>query len=217
MPTIFTHAAFAFGFSKLILDVKSNTTNKETGLSADEETYTNSIAANKRILFAASILAALPDADALLMRWIAYNHPLGHRGFTHSLCFAVIISFVVALLFTKLRWNNGQSLWTLSFIFIIASASHGFFDAMTTGGLGIAFFAPFDNTRYFFPFRPIPVAPLSAAGLFTARGLYLLIWELGLLWTFAIGAVIWNHQNITRKIVAVTCWLICLLMWIRKL
>jgi inner membrane protein len=210
MPTIFTHAAFAFAFSKLTLDVK----NKETALSASEETSSNSINANKRILFAASILAALPDADALLMRWIAYNDPFGHRGFTHSLFFASVIGFAIALLLIKLKWNNGQSLWTVSFIFILVTASHGFFDAMTTGGLGVAFFAPFDNTRYFFPFRPIPVAPLSAAGLFTARGLYLLFWEFALLWTFAIGGVIWNHYNVNRKAGAVICWIICLMLWI---
>nr|HRC76832.1 rhodanese-like domain-containing protein [Kouleothrix sp.] len=33
---------------------------------------------------------------------------------------------------------------------------HGVLDAMTDGGLGVAFFAPFSATRYFFPFRPIP-------------------------------------------------------------
>src|SRR5215216_6132837 len=115
MPTIFTHAAFAFAFSKLTLDVK----NKETALSASQDTNSGSIAANKRILCAASILAALPDADALLMRWIAYNDPFGHRGFTHSLFFAGVIGLAIALLFIKLKWNNGQSLGTVSFIFIL--------------------------------------------------------------------------------------------------
>src|SRR6266540_4876570 len=35
---------------------------------------------------------------------------------------------------------------------------HGFFDAMTNGGLGVAFFAPFDSRRYFLAFRPLEVA-----------------------------------------------------------
>jgi hypothetical protein len=34
---------------------------------------------------------------------------------------------------------------------------------MTDGGLGIAFFAPFDNTRYFLPFGPIKVSPIGPA------------------------------------------------------
>jgi hypothetical protein len=49
-------------------------------------------------------------------------------------------------------------------------APHGFFDAMPDGGLGVAFFAPFTNHRYFFPWRPIPVAPLSLEGLITSQG-----------------------------------------------
>jgi inner membrane protein len=40
-------------------------------------------------------------------------------------------------------------------------ASHGILDAMTDGGLGVAFFSPFDDTRCFFPFRPIKVSPIG--------------------------------------------------------
>ena len=35
----------------------------------------------------------------------------------------------------------------------LSTASHGVLDALTDGGLGVAFFSPFDQTRYFFPFR----------------------------------------------------------------
>jgi inner membrane protein len=216
MPTIFTHAAFAFAFSKLALDVKNDPLNKETTLSGTENTDTSSITANKLILFAASILGALPDADALFRHWVSSQHPFAHRGLTHSLFFASLIGFALALLFVKHKWNNGQSFWTLTAIFALATASHGFFDAMTTGGAGVAFFTPFDNTPYFFPFRPIPVAPFSAAALFTVRGVNLLFWEFALIWTFAIGAVVWHRLNRLRKIAAGICWLICLGMWLWK-
>jgi hypothetical protein len=33
----------------------------------------------------------------------------------------------------------------------LATAGHGLLDAMTNGGLGLAFFSPFDNHRYFLP------------------------------------------------------------------
>jgi hypothetical protein len=36
----------------------------------------------------------------------------------------------------------------------LATASHGVLDATTNGGLGVAFFSPFDNRRYFLPWRP---------------------------------------------------------------
>ena len=42
---------------------------------------------------------------------------------------------------------------------------------MTSGGYGIAFFSPFNDTRYFFPWRTIKVSPLGIANFFTERGL----------------------------------------------
>ena len=36
---------------------------------------------------------------------------------------------------------------------------------MTDNGLGVAFFALFEPTRYFFPFRPLPTFPMSVANL----------------------------------------------------
>ncbi len=187
--------------------------NKHTNTSTNER---NNESTNKHLFIASMILAVLPDFDALLMGWIPYNDPFGHRGFTHSLLFALAIGFAFAFLFFKMRWNADHNIWFLATVFALATASHGFFDAMTTGGLGVAFFAPFNNTRYFFPFRPIPVAPFSVAGLLTARGLNLLFWEFALLWTFAIGTLVWNRRNLKRIIAAIVCWLICLLMWIRK-
>lgn len=54
--------------------------------------------------------------------------------------------------------------------FIFATASHGLLDAFTTGGLGVAFFAPFENGRYFFPVTPIEVSPIGLRAFFDARG-----------------------------------------------
>ena len=45
---------------------------------------------------------------------------------------------------------------------------------MTDGGLGVAYFAPFSNARFFLPWRPILVSPISVAGFFDARGLRVL-------------------------------------------
>jgi membrane-bound metal-dependent hydrolase YbcI (DUF457 family) len=49
--------------------------------------------------------------------------------------------------------------WLWGFYFL-AMASHGFLDAFTGGGPGVASFAPFDDTRYFFPWRPLVVSPI---------------------------------------------------------
>jgi inner membrane protein len=98
---------------------------------------------------------------------------MGHRGFTHSLFFAALLAALVVALFFR-----GSS-WLLMWLyFFVATASHGILDAMTNGGLGVAFFAPFDNARYFFPFRPIQVSPLHVHRFFSARGAAILLSEL---------------------------------------
>jgi inner membrane protein len=55
-------------------------------------------------------------------------------------------------------------------------------DALTNGGLGVGFFAPFSNKRYFFPYRPIKVSPIGIAGLFSYGGIEALLSELKWVW-----------------------------------
>src|SRR5678815_3579050 len=65
--------------------------------------------------------------------------------------------------------------------FTPVTASHGLLDALTNGGRGIGFFAPFSNHRYFFPWRPIQVSPIGV-GFFSPRGLRVLASEAGWIW-----------------------------------
>lgn len=58
----------------------------------------------------------------------------------------------------------------------VVVASHPLLDILTDGGLGCALFWPFDGTRYFAPWRPIPVAPIGLA-FFSPFGLTVAIWE----------------------------------------
>jgi inner membrane protein len=75
----------------------------------------------------------------------------------------------------------------LLFLFL-ATASHGVLDAMTTGGLGVAFFAPFDAGRYFLPWRPIEVSPLGVGRFLGARGVRVLASEA--LWVWLPAALL---------------------------
>ena len=84
-------------------------------------------------------------------------------------------------------------------VFLLATASHGLLDALTDGGLGVAFFAPFSDARYFFPWRPIAVSPIGAR-FFSARGAAVLISEFVWLWlptAFAIGLIAWSKSRRT--------------------
>lgn len=105
----------------------------------------------------------------------------------------------------------------MAFLFAVATASHGFLDAMTDGGLGVAFFAPFSNHRYFLPWRPIPVAPLSPEGLMNSRGLRVVRVEAELFWTFTLGAAIWDRRTKWRMALAVACAAIGTTMWVLAL
>ena len=74
-------------------------------------------------------------------------------------------------------------MWFNKFIFFfIITTSHGILDAFTSGGLGIALLAPFDNTRYFFPYRPIPVSPIGLGSFLSGWGAAVLAAEIVCIW-----------------------------------
>ena len=137
-----------------------------------------------------ALCAAVPDLDVVTVRFgVPWGHVLGHRGITHSLTFAAALAAVLAVtLFRGPAWSGRRGgLWLVLFL---ATASHGVLDAMTTGGPGVAFFAPFDDTRYFLPWRPIPVSPMRVSSFFTRRGLDILEAEVFLIWLPAAAIVV---------------------------
>jgi inner membrane protein len=136
----------------------------------------------KRVWVIGAICSVLPDIDVIGFRFgIHYGDFWGHRGFTHSLFFAAILATLVAFAGFS-RGTPGISRVSLWIYFFLATASHGLLDAMTNGGLGVAFFSPFDNTRYFLPWRPIAVSPISVTRFFSERGVAVLQSELLWIW-----------------------------------
>ena len=115
--------------------------------------------------------AAFPDIDVLAFKFgIPYQSVWGHRGFTHSLFFAGLLALLVNFVFySKVKITSWKWLGLLLYFFL-CTASHGILDAMTTGGKGIAFFAPFDETRYFLPWQVIKVSPLTISRFFSEWG-----------------------------------------------
>jgi len=141
-----------------------------------------------RVWFAGALCSMIPDLDVLGFRFgIHYGDFWGHRGFTHSLAFAGLLAgAVLVLAFPQGVPHIGRFL--LWVYLLLATASHGFLDAMTDGGLGVAFFAPFSNARYFFPWTPIRVSPIGISRFFSARGLAVVRSEL--LWVWLPAAVL---------------------------
>jgi inner membrane protein len=125
----------------------------------------------KRVWALGALYGALPDADVAAFAFgIPYGHMLGHRGLSHSLLAAAgLAAATVGLGFR--RGVSGMEPAALGSYFFLATASHGVLDALTNGGLGVAFFAPFENSRYFFPVQPIQVSPIGIRRFFGEAGL----------------------------------------------
>jgi inner membrane protein len=103
----------------------------------------------------AGFLPIIPDFDSF--SFSAYGSLWGHRGFTHSLCFALALAlFSAGLTFRFLHMR----FWLLFGLFFLITASHGLLDAFTNGGFGIPFFWPFWNHR-FGPYGPIHVQDIG--------------------------------------------------------
>jgi inner membrane protein len=137
----------------------------------------------RRLAFFAAACAVLPDADAFgFQHGVPYGSFLGHRGFTHSLVFALVTGFVVTTLAFRDLDPRRPAYWTRVLFFAAVTASHGVLDAFTNGGLGVAFFSPFVLHRYFFPWRPIAVSPIRASDFFGEAALRVLASEVRWVW-----------------------------------
>ena len=111
-------------------------------------------AAVPMLLFAG--LSMLPDVDYLGVALGVPNHgPCGHRGASHSLVPALVISLIVAALAP--RWNLPR--WRTAAVAGLVVGSHLLLDAMTTSSRGVPLFWPITFQRFEMPWRPIPNAP----------------------------------------------------------
>ena len=132
MPTVFSHPAPVLALGALLAG---------RGLSA-------------RMLLFGVCCAVLPDADVLGFRLgVSYGDVLGHRGFSHSLVFAGLMGLAGAAFAPLLRGGRLTG-FCMGFFGVV---SHILLDAMTSGGLGVAAFWPFDPSRRVFGWRPIRV------------------------------------------------------------
>jgi inner membrane protein len=110
----------------------------------------------RALLITGVIASMLPDADVLLFGFGAtYDDVWSHRGFAHSLGFALLVALACAALLRKAAPPFAAAV----FVFI-STASHGLLDMLTSGGHGIAILWPVTADRYFFDWRPIQVAPI---------------------------------------------------------
>jgi hypothetical protein len=113
----------------------------------------------------------------------------------HTLdCICSNVASVGAVTASRLQTKR----WTAFVILFLSTVSHGVLDAMTTGGLGVAFFSPFSNERLFLPWRVIEVSPIGVSRFFSLRGLEVLASEVTTVWIpcllFALTGVLVRRQ-----------------------
>ncbi len=147
-----------------------------------------------------SILCSiLPDVDVYGF-YLRTGHGglFWHRGFTHSLLFALFLSLAVVWLGFKDQDLPGASRWKSWLYFFLLTCSHAFLDALTTGGFGVALFSPFDSHRYSFPWTPLRISPLSARSFFGPRGREVMLSELTWVWVPSI--LLWVVMKGARRL-----------------
>jgi inner membrane protein len=136
----------------------------------------------KRVWVAGALCAVIPDLDFLGFRFgIHYGDLFGHRGLTHSLSFAALLAGLVTMALARTSNIKLGAKALFAYLFL-ATASHGFLDAMTNGGMGVAFLSPFSNARYFLPWTPIQVSLIGISRFFTGDALKVLASEFIWIW-----------------------------------
>ena len=126
-----------------------------------------------RLMVVLALLSMLPDLDVLAFAFgIPYQAPFGHRGALHSIAMALVIGALCSLDARAWQLSRLRMFGVVSAVI----ASHGLLDTFTDGGLGIALAWPLSNHRFFFSWRPLPVAPIGA-GILSRYGLHVLLTE----------------------------------------
>ena len=133
------------------------------------------------VLLSGAVCSIVPDLDVIGFYFgIHYGDLWGHRGMTHSLLFAGLLSTVLVGMWSKQKTRAAQ-VGIFVYLFF-CTASHGVLDALTDGGLGVAFFSPFDTSRYFFAARPVAVSPIGIGTFFSEDAVHVLASEVTWIW-----------------------------------
>lgn len=141
-------------------------------------------------------LTLFPDLDVIAFRFgVPYESQWGHRGFSHSIVFALLLSFFF-LPFSDYFKTTKRTLYVLTFL---STLSHSLMDALTNGGLGVALFWPLTSERYFFPLRPVEVSPIGVRGFLSLRGLIVVFSEILWIWIPIMCSSLLVRKSLARQ------------------
>ena len=100
-----------------------------------------------RLAAAMLIASVLPDID-MIGYALGFRHPspFAHRGFTHSLVFALAVGLLALAAAPRMKTKRVIAFFAV----FLAILSHSLLDALG-GWYGVPFFWPFDEARYALP------------------------------------------------------------------
>jgi inner membrane protein len=149
MPTVFTHVAVAIAVNVALPPQTSR----------------------PRLATLAIVCSVLPDLDILGFYFgFPYGSMFAHRGFFHSPFFNLIIAYAAMAVFFRDLESFSPKWFRYFLCLFLVGASHGLLDALTNGGSGVAFLAPFDSTRFFLPWTPLPASPIRIRSFLSRWG-----------------------------------------------
>ena len=100
----------------------------------------------KHAMFWGALANTIPDVDVITSFWMSQaDSLLAHRGFTHSILFALLFPFILAFILS--RWHKNKLMLFKDWWILIASGMfiHIFIDSLTSYGTG--WFEPFSHHR----------------------------------------------------------------------
>lgn len=129
----------------------------------------------KKAMLWGALANNVPDIDVITSLWMSQaDGLLAHRGFTHSILFALIASPLLAYVFQRIYKNGPMTFKDWLWIFGTGNFIHIGIDALTTYGTG--WFEPFSHLRVAFnvlfvadPFYTLPILIAFIALLILSR------------------------------------------------
>jgi len=117
------------------------------------------------LLVVAAAAAAAPDLDTIAHRILRLplTSVYAHRGFTHSLFFAIAVGCLASIFHRRL----GARPLTVAVVVGASMASHGILDMMAKPGLPVAYLWPLTSDRLSADWRPIHAPEVQWAHLAT--------------------------------------------------
>lgn len=103
----------------------------------------------KKAMILGAIAQSVPDIDSIAGFWLSeVDDIVAHRSLTHSILFAIVVSWFLSWLSCKIFQRNHVSMRTFLLLFSINIFTHLFIDTFNAYGTELLY--PFSDTRFSF-------------------------------------------------------------------